>query len=132
MSPTLINQTIPLVKDRLNKLSDYPDLVDFLTKEPKIDKKLLIQKGKTKKETEEILSVISRQLSAVSKKKWKAKNLEKLIRQFSNSLTNWSTSQLFMSIRIALTGKTATPPLFESMEVLGKKKTLKRLKKASA
>jgi len=33
-----------------------------------------------------------------------------------------------MAVRIALTGKTATPPLFETMEVLGREKTIKRLK----
>jgi glutamyl-tRNA synthetase len=32
-----------------------------------------------------------------------------------------------MVLRIAITGETATPPLFETMEVLGKEKTLKRL-----
>jgi len=35
-----------------------------------------------------------------------------------------------MAVRIALTGKTATPPLFETMEVLGKDKTIKRLRMA--
>ena len=42
---------------------------------------------------------------------------------------NYHIGKFFMAIRITLTGKTATPPLFETMEVLGKEKTLKRLKK---
>jgi len=125
---TLINQTVPLVKDRLQKLTDYPDLVDFFIKEPKVSAKLLVQKGKTKKETKEILSRFASHVSRITSSDWKAKKLEQLIRQFSNSLVNWSTSQLFMSIRVALTGKTATPPLFETMEVLGKEKTIGRLK----
>jgi glutamyl-tRNA synthetase len=33
-------------------------------------------------------------------------------------------------VRVAVTGKTAAPPLFESMEVLGRQKTLERLRAA--
>ncbi len=130
MEDNLINQTIPLIKTRLRKSSDYQNLVDFLIKEPKVDPKLLVKKGKNKKETKNALSTISIQLSAINSKAWKAGKIEKIIRQFANSLVNWPASQLFMSIRIALTGKAVTPPLFETMEVLGKEKTIKRLKAA--
>jgi glutamyl-tRNA synthetase len=36
-----------------------------------------------------------------------------------------------MAIRVALTGKTATPPLFESMAALGRARTLERLDRAA-
>jgi len=38
---------------------------------------------------------------------------------------------LFMTLRIALTGRTVSPPLFETMEVLGREKTVSRLQKAA-
>ena len=40
------------------------------------------------------------------------------------------TGELFGVLRVAVTGKTATPPLFETMEVLGHKRTLERLRSA--
>ena len=44
----------------------------------------------------------------------------------------WNRSQFFMVLRVSVTGKTITPPLFESMEILGKAKTLARIKSALA
>lgn len=127
MKATLINQTIPLIKDRLHKLSDYPDLVDFFIKEPKVDSKLLVQKGADKKTIKEQLKISLENLGKI--KSWKIKKLEDLLRKLAKDY-NWHVGKYFMAVRICLTGKTATPPLFETMEVLGKEKTVKRLKSA--
>jgi glutamyl-tRNA synthetase len=40
------------------------------------------------------------------------------------------TGELFGLLRVAVTGKTATPPLFETMEILGREHTLERLRSA--
>jgi len=127
MSSSLINRTIPLVRERMTKLSDYFDLVDFLIKEPKIDSVLLIEKsGGNKKLTEIYLKKAFEVLKKISFKKEKIeKELRKLVENNS-----WHLRNFFMALRIAITGKTVTPPLFESMEILGKKKTTSRLQKA--
>lgn len=125
MKTSLINQTIPLIKDRLVKLSDYSDLVDYLIKKPKVDKKLLIKKGQGEKIVQEQLKQSVKELEKI--RNWQVKELERLFRGLAEK-NNWHTGKYFMVTRIALTGKTATPPLFETMEVLGKEKTVKRLK----
>jgi glutamyl-tRNA synthetase len=38
--------------------------------------------------------------------------------------------QLFMSMRVAVTGRTVSPPLFETMEVLGRDVSLRRIEQA--
>lgn len=129
MKTSLINQTIPLVKDRLVKLSDYPVLVDFLIKEPKVTPTMLLRKGKTKEETKNILSLITNHYSLITNNEWKHPKLEEVGRKLVEE-TGWSAGDLFMTLRVVLTGKTATPPLFEIMEVLGKEKVLRRLKSA--
>jgi glutamyl-tRNA synthetase len=43
----------------------------------------------------------------------------------------WKTKHAFMLLRVAVTGRTATPPLFETMEVLGKEITRRRLRRAA-
>ena len=126
MTDGLINKTIPLIKERLVKLSDYSSLVDFFIEEPKVDKKLLIKKGGgDERLIKEQFKLI---LEKTEKTEWKAPKLEILFRKIAEE-QNYHIGKFFMAVRIALTGKTATPPLFETMEILGKEKTFLRLKK---
>jgi len=126
MSGSLIGKTIPLVKERLVKLSDYQLMVDYFIKEPRVDLKLLLEKGGKDKKL--IKNQFERILRELQKVEWKASSLENLFRGIAQT-QSYHLGKFFMAVRIVLTGKTATPPLFETMEVLGKEKTLKRLKK---
>jgi len=125
MSDELLEKTIPLVKERIVKLSDYPSLVDFLVSSPKIDRQLLIQKGGgDEKLIKYQISNIKNKISEI--KDWKAEILEKTLRDLAMK-NNWHVGRFFMTLRIVITGRTVTPPLFESMELLGKDESLKRL-----
>jgi nondiscriminating glutamyl-tRNA synthetase len=126
MSLDLISKTVPLVKERVKKLADYSDLVDFLVKKrkPKVDD--LIQKGKSAKETRAVLLLVLEKLSQVSEKEWNSKTIEKAIRDLLGEI-DWKKKDLFMTLRVAGTGTTITPPLFESISLLGRKQTLSRL-----
>ena len=42
----------------------------------------------------------------------------------------WKAGDLFMAIRVAVTGRTATPPLFDTLVALGRDRTLERLDRA--
>ena len=44
----------------------------------------------------------------------------------------WKVGDLFMAIRVAITGRTATPPLFDTMVALGRDRVLERLDRALA
>ena len=43
----------------------------------------------------------------------------------------WKAGDLFMAIRVAVTGRTATPPLFDTLVALGKERALGRLDRAT-
>ena len=58
-----------------------------------------------------------------------AANVEAALREFCEA-REWKPKELFMPVRIAVTGRTATPPLFETMEVLGKARCRWRLRRA--
>ena len=121
---------VPLEQERLTVLSDFPKLADFFFKEKlEYDKDLLVQKGKTVRETKEILSTVNCQLSVVNSEEWNKEKIEKIGRELVEK-TGWSARDLFMVLRVAISGKTATPPLFETMEVLGREKTLRRIQSA--
>lgn len=127
ISTDLIEEIIPLIKERMVKLSEFDTLTDFFIKEPKVDLKLLLDKGgKDKKLIKEQFELT---LTGLDKVNWEASELEKFFREITEK-NNWILGKFFMATRIALTGKTATPPLFETMVVLGKDKTMVRLSSA--
>lgn len=117
-----ILKIIPLIKERLKKLSDFSAYTNFFFQEPVLDKNLLTGKKDMLKNSLSNFTNLSN---------WANSSLEQSGRDLAAKL-NIKPSDLFMAIRIALTGKTATPPLFETMEVLGKEKTLSRLQKATS
>jgi glutamyl-tRNA synthetase len=60
---------------------------------------------------------------------WDAESLESVLRQLGTEL-ELSTGKFFGLLRIAITGRTAAPPLFQTMAILGKERSLKRLREA--
>jgi glutamyl-tRNA synthetase len=60
---------------------------------------------------------------------WDVPSLETAIRTLQET-HDWKKRDYFMLLRIASTGKSATPPLFETMQVIGKDSILSRLRQA--
>ena len=104
----VIGKTIPIIKERINKLSDYWPLAGFFFTRPKVDKKLL---GKNYREHLEVaLNVPPARWADVIKE------------------NGFKTGDFFMDLRIAITGSKFTPPINKSIEILGKEETTGRLK----
>jgi glutamyl-tRNA synthetase len=57
---------------------------------------------------------------------WEADELEPPLRELVEA-RGWKAGDLFMAIRVATTGRTATPPLFDTLVALGRERTLARL-----
>ena len=62
---------------------------------------------------------------------WEADELEPPLRALVEA-RGWKAGDLFMAIRVATTGRTATPPLFDTLVALGRERTLARLDAAIA
>ena len=60
---------------------------------------------------------------------WTSAHLEQAVQAWCRE-RELEPKQVFMSIRVAVTGRTATPPLFDTMEVLGKEICRRRLRSA--
>ncbi len=60
---------------------------------------------------------------------WEHSAIEAPMRELAVEL-GLKTGQLFGSIRVAISGRTATPPLFQMMEVLGRERTMLRIEEA--
>jgi glutamyl-tRNA synthetase len=61
---------------------------------------------------------------------WSAAQLEEIGRAWGEVL-GWKTKHAFMLLRLAVTGRKASPPLFQTMEVLGKELVRRRLREAA-
>jgi len=88
----------------------------------------MVAKGRTPPQTAKAFrALLEDHLDAVGS--WHAAAIEEALRAFCEA-NDWSPKELFMPVRIAMTGRTATPPLFETMEVLGKERCRRRLRQA--
>jgi glutamyl-tRNA synthetase len=115
----LIEKTIPLIKERVKKLSDYLPLCEFFFKAPeKFEVELEGKKDFFKKVQEELEKVTD----------WKASLIGETLVNLAKKL-GIKNSQFFMDMRVVITGKKISPPLNESMEILGKEECLNRIKK---
>ena len=123
----LLKKAIPLVQERIKRLSDFEELAGFLFTDASWTKDTLIQKGESANSVSEKLA---ESILVLKEKNWKASVLERGIRALAQE-KDWKTPQLFMILRVALTGNTVSPPLFQSMEALGKEKTISRLERAA-
>jgi len=115
----IIEKVGPLVQTRVKTLKDFDDLAGFLLQRPTVDVTLLGENYKN-----HLVSAVSA-LSVIDNFDCEAVNhsLANVIRN-----CNYNTGKFFMDLRIAVTGKKITPPLTESMIILGKEETLTRIK----
>lgn len=116
----LIEKSIPLIKTRINKLDEYLPLAGFFFKDMKVDKKLL---GKNYKKH---LVVAVQVLADV--KTWTKELIEEVLLKAVND-HDFKTGDFFMDLRVSISGAKVTPPMGESLEILGKEEVLDRLKK---
>jgi glutamyl-tRNA synthetase len=94
------------------------------------DKALLIPKGKNPRDTARVLTEVSDVLQQ-QQGPWGERELEALVRTYVEG-AKWEGRDLFMTLRVAVTGRTASPPLFTTMQVLGRDLCLARLEDAVA
>ncbi|MCX6816865.1 MAG: glutamate--tRNA ligase [Candidatus Beckwithbacteria bacterium] len=125
ISDKQLAQIIPLIQERMIKLGEINDLIDYFVNPPKVDKQALLEESKlsaveTKKYLQEVIQVIK------VLKSWTVKNLETDLHQLQQKL-NLSPRQAFMTLRLVVTARPATPPLFDIIYILGKDEAIKRL-----
>jgi glutamyl-tRNA synthetase len=123
-----VRRIMPLVQERTKRLTELPELtkfffVDKLEYEPA----LLIAKNMTADGAIRALEDSLARLEGLPA--FNEASLEGLLRPLAEELS-LKAGQLFSVLRTAVTGETATPPLFQTMTVLGKERCLERIEKA--
>ena len=127
-SKEVLLKIAPLLKERLTTLDDALDMAGFFFKEsvtPTLED--LIQKGLTQEQTLQIAKETQQVLLNVPT--IEITTVEPPMRELVEKL-GFSVGQVFGVLRVATTGQRISPPLFESMEIIGREKVLERIKKA--
>jgi glutamyl-tRNA synthetase len=118
---------IPLIKTRMHTLKEGVDLIRFLfVEEVEPDEKARKMLGS---ERAEYLREVASRLEAVED--WNHEEIERVLRDLKAG-RELSSNQAFQPVRAAVTGTLVSPPLFESIALLGRERTLARLRKAVA
>jgi glutamyl-tRNA synthetase len=124
----LLRRVVPLIRDRIKLLTEAIDMAGFFFVEGDMDyeaemllgKKFAADPGAAAQALEAVLERVS------GLDPWEHGALEGAIRLLAEEL-GLKTGALFGLIRVAVTGRTAAPPLFETMAVLGRERSLERL-----
>lgn len=120
---------VPLEQERLKTMSEAPDALSFFfIEQPRYNPLRIIQKGMVRDDTQEAVAAALRTAEGVEV--WDAPTLEAAYRALAEEL-EIRTGQLFGMVRVAITGREAAPPLFDTMAVLGKERVVRRLQSAA-
>ncbi len=125
--PEVIRQALPHIRERARTLTEAAEALDyFFRDEPELDEKA---RGKfLKPEAAPHLRGVADLLE--SAEDWSAPVLEERFRQWLEA-KGLKMKEVAQPARVALTGRTASPPLFDVMVVLGKTASLTRLRRAA-
>ncbi len=119
-----------LVQERVKLLCELPDLCGFFfEKQLDYPRSMLLIKGLEPAMAR--LAIDGTLEVARALDEWSAAALEAAIRPLGDRL-GLSNKHLFGTIRVAVSGRNATPPLFDTMEVLGQERCIERLHHALA
>jgi glutamyl-tRNA synthetase len=118
---------VPLIQERLPVLGAVGELIGFLFRERvELDPALLVPKRWDAATALQGLAAAREAIGAVGPVRFEADELEPPLRALAEA-RGWKAGDLFMAIRVAVTGRTAAPPLFDTLVALGRDRALARL-----
>lgn len=120
---------VSLFQERAKKLSEFPKLADFFfEKELYFEPKLLLWKNASFSDIQKSLKICYNVLEKLEESEWNKERIQEVLLKEAEKIGDRGI--IFWPFRVALSGKEASPPPFDIAEILGKEKTLERVKKA--
>lgn len=120
----------PLVQERLKLLSDIPVQIDWLfLAEPPEDAESWAKAMAGKVPAADLLDAV---IEAYESADWEAETLKETLRVLGEERFELKLGKAQAPVRVAVTGRTVGPPLFEGLVLLGRDETLRRLRAARA
>ena len=123
-----IKNIVALEKERLRNLAEIGESAKFFFESPTYGKELLKWKEMTEGQIKKSLESSQKIISEIPNEEFDTLNLKAALMAEAEILKN--RGELLWPLRVALTGQKNSPPPFEIAEILGKKESLSRIKKA--
>lgn len=124
---SVVKAMVPVLRERIKVLPDVVDLINFLFVD-EVDPNPEEMIGRRMDEDMVVTALNSSIDALTSVEPFTTEEIENTLRGLT-ATTGLKAGQLFTPIRVAMTAKRIAPPLFESIEVLGRERTLARLQK---
>ncbi len=128
ITPEKVHAITPLIRERIKLLRDVLTAADFFFVDqlpPYDPAELIPQKG----DATMALKVLTRAREVLAQTEFKHDPLDQTLRVAAKEM-GLKAGQMFQPIRVAVCGRKNAPPLFETLEVLGRETTLKRIGQA--
>jgi glutamyl-tRNA synthetase len=122
LSPDLLAAAAPLVQERIQRLTEASELLKFLVHRPEVLPDEIVPK---KQDLATTITVLQ-DLRTLFETEAPGEGMEPALRALAEK-HGWKAGELFMTLRIALTGSPVTPPLLPSAKLLGRNECLVRL-----
>ena len=125
----LLTQIAPLISERLKSLRDAATLTAFFFSDEAVyEASELVQKGMDTESTKAALNASFRALDSLQE--FDSPSIEHTLRALADEL-GLKVRQLLGVLRVAVTGQRVAPPLFETIEILGRHRTLSAIRAAA-
>jgi glutamyl-tRNA synthetase len=123
----IVRKVTPLIRERIKLLTEVVEYCDFFfVDEFRFEREELLGKGYAGR-AEEAGAALQRAAEQLSDAgDWSHEAIEAVLRSLAEEL-GVKAGDLFALLRVAVTGKRVSPPLFETMEVLGRDLTMARI-----
>jgi len=127
----VLRAAVPLVQERMNSLSESVDMLGFLFVS---EEAFSIDPDAAAKglggDADAVLDAAIKALSDLSGADWTTEAIESALREALIDGLGLKPRNAFGPVRVAISGRRISPPLFESLELLGREKSLHRLELA--
>jgi glutamyl-tRNA synthetase len=120
-----LEEVAPLISERMKRLTEAPPMIRFLFGRVDPDEKAKKALG----DQGEYLTAVAKALDGLEK--WTTSGIEEALRALAEE-RDLKPKKAFQPIRAAVTGTLISPPLFESLEILGRDETVARLNDAAS
>jgi len=116
-------------QERINTLKEINHLCDFVFEPIEYLPEILIPAKGSKKATQENLNLVKNKLESIAAEDFYSEKLRNIFMEFIQK-RGLKTGELLWPFRVALSGKRASPDVFDIAELFGKEKTLEKIKLA--
>jgi glutamyl-tRNA synthetase len=120
---------VALIQDRLHVLSDAPGQADIFLKDDLDYDEKAARKWLTKPGTSELLNTVAQRLAELSE--WNVDAIDEAVRS-AGGRHGFEGGAVIHPVRVAATGRTVGPGLFETLELLGRERVVNRLRQTAA